>query len=46
MNGNPALSIPIGADENGLPIGVQIIGKKYHEYDILSLGKYAMDIIV
>ncbi|MDR1173256.1 MAG: Asp-tRNA(Asn)/Glu-tRNA(Gln) amidotransferase subunit GatA [Puniceicoccales bacterium] len=33
-----ALSLPCGFSSNGLPIGLQIIGKPFHEHEILSLG--------
>jgi aspartyl-tRNA(Asn)/glutamyl-tRNA(Gln) amidotransferase subunit A len=33
-----ALSLPCGFSYNGLPIGLQIIGKPFHEHEILSLG--------
>lgn len=36
--GVPALSVPAGFSNNGLPIGMQIIGKQFHEGEILSLG--------
>src|SRR5690606_14456679 len=29
MSGGPALSIPIGFSKNGLPIGMQIVGKPH-----------------
>jgi len=34
--GLPAISIPCGVDGNGLPIGLQIIGKKFDEETILK----------
>lgn len=34
--GLPAVSFPCGFDEKGLPIGVQLIGNKYREADILN----------
>ena len=34
--GLPAISIPCGVDGNGLPIGMQIIGKKFDEETILK----------
>jgi aspartyl-tRNA(Asn)/glutamyl-tRNA(Gln) amidotransferase subunit A len=32
------LSVPCGFSKSGLPIGMQIIGKPFHEHEILSLG--------
>ena len=34
--GLPAISLPCGKDENGLPIGMQIIGNKFTENTILN----------
>lgn len=36
--GLPALSIPCGYDKDGLPIGLQIIGKRFCEHEILNIG--------
>ena len=38
LAGLPALSVPIGKDEQGLPLGIQIIGKKFDEETVLSVG--------
>ncbi len=37
--GLPAISIPYGKDDNGLPIGIQIIGHKFDEQKLLSFSK-------
>ena len=42
LAGNPAMSIPIGNDKKGLPIGLQIIGKDFDESGVLSLGDLIM----
>jgi amidase len=34
--GCPAISIPCGQSTNGLPVGLQLIGKPYHEAELLS----------
>lgn len=39
MAGLPGLSIPCGLDSNGMPIGMQIIGKHFDETGILRLAK-------
>ncbi|NCC69584.1 MAG: Asp-tRNA(Asn)/Glu-tRNA(Gln) amidotransferase subunit GatA, partial [Clostridia bacterium] len=36
--GLPALSLPCGKDEKGLPIGMQLIGKQFAEETILNLA--------
>ncbi|MDX3974230.1 amidase [Shinella sp.] len=34
----PALSVPIGLVGNGLPVGLQIIGRRYADEHVLSIG--------
>jgi aspartyl-tRNA(Asn)/glutamyl-tRNA(Gln) amidotransferase subunit A len=34
--GIPSVSIPCGTDKNGLPVGMQFIGKKFDEFTILN----------
>lgn len=36
--GQPAISLPVGFDEKGLPIAVQLIGKPTAEHTIISLA--------
>ena len=36
MSGNPAASIPCGFSSEGLPIGLQIIGKRGDELSVLK----------
>ena len=39
VSGIPAISIPVGTDKNGLPIGVQIMSKSFNEAEILDISK-------
>ncbi len=39
VTGLPALSIPMGEDNEGMPMGFQIMGKAFDEHEILQLGK-------
>lgn len=36
--GNPAASIPAGFNEDGLPIGMQIIGRRYADENLLAVS--------
>lgn len=46
FSGHPSLSVPFGADANGLPIGMQLIGKHHDEAlvyqfgDVLERGRF------
>lgn len=35
LAGLPAASIPCGLDKNGMPVGIQLIGKRFGEKDII-----------
>lgn len=37
-SGHPALSIPCGQDSNGLPIGLQLVGKRWSESRLLGIA--------
>ena len=39
MTGHPAASIPCGWSSEGLPIGMQIIGKRFDEVTVLQVSK-------
>ena len=41
--GLPSLSIPFGKGENGLPLGIQIMGKKFDEATIYKFAKFVKD---
>lgn len=37
-SGHPALAIPCGQDRNGLPIGLQLVGKRWSESRLLGIA--------
>jgi Asp-tRNA(Asn)/Glu-tRNA(Gln) amidotransferase A subunit family amidase len=39
LTGNPALSVPAGKSDEGLPIGVQLIGRPFEEERVLAVGR-------
>lgn len=43
ISGIPAISIPNGVDEQGLPIGLQILSMSYSEQNLLAFSKYLLD---
>jgi aspartyl-tRNA(Asn)/glutamyl-tRNA(Gln) amidotransferase subunit A len=38
MAGLPGISVPAGLDRNGLPLGLQLIGRPFDEETLFSLG--------
>lgn len=38
--GYPAASVPIGMLDNGIPVAIQIIGKQYHDKDVIMLSSF------
>ena len=39
LSGHPAVVIPIGKTENGLPIGMQVVGKRWQEIEMLAVAQ-------
>ena len=42
LSGNPAISLPLGNHSNGLPFGVQVMGKHFDEGNLLAFSDYLM----
>ena len=36
LTGAPAISVPFGKDKNGMPIGVQLVGRHFEEATVLN----------
>jgi len=45
LTGHPVVTIPLGLDGNGLPVGAQIIGKKGSESSLIQTAKILVDIL-
>jgi amidase len=39
LSGHPAVIIPIGQTKDGLPIGMQVIGKRWKEMELLAIAQ-------
>jgi Asp-tRNA(Asn)/Glu-tRNA(Gln) amidotransferase A subunit family amidase len=39
LSGHPAVVIPIGQTAAGLPIGVQLVGKRWREMELLAIAQ-------
>lgn len=42
LSGNPAISLPLGNHSNGMPFGIQLMGKHFDEAGLLSFSDYLM----
>jgi amidase len=42
LTGHPAMSVPCGFTQDGLPVGIQIVGRHRGEFELLQLG-YAFE---
>jgi amidase/aspartyl-tRNA(Asn)/glutamyl-tRNA(Gln) amidotransferase subunit A len=38
FTGHPAASVPAGTTSDGVPIGLQVIGRRFHDDDVLALS--------
>jgi aspartyl-tRNA(Asn)/glutamyl-tRNA(Gln) amidotransferase subunit A len=45
LAGNPAISLPLGQHSNGLPFGIQIMGKPFKEEELLAFSSYLMSTV-
>lgn len=43
LAGLPAISLPNGTDEEGMPIGIQIVANKFEEEKLFSFSKYLLE---
>lgn len=43
LAGIPAISLPLGKHSNGLPFGIQVMGKSFGEQELLAFSKNLMD---
>jgi amidase len=45
LSGFPAVSVPVGLDANGLPVGMQLVGKRFSEPTLLGLSEHIQGVI-
>lgn len=44
LYGVPAASVPFGTSADGLPINVQIVGRRFHEDDVVAIANKLMEV--
>jgi amidase len=45
LTGSPVVVIPIGQSESDLPIGVQIVGKRWQDKELLAIANKISTVI-
>jgi Asp-tRNA(Asn)/Glu-tRNA(Gln) amidotransferase A subunit family amidase len=45
-SGHPAISVPLGMSEDGLPFGVQIVGPYWSEPELLHFAKSISELTI
>ncbi len=45
LSGHPVVVIPIGQTQNGLPIGMQIVGKRWREMELLAIAQQINEVV-
>jgi len=45
LTGMPALTLPCGSGDNGLPIGVQVAGRRGDDWRVLDVGARLEDLL-
>jgi len=44
LTGHPVVVVPIGQTQTGLPIGMQIVGKRWKEMELLAIAQQLSEI--
>jgi amidase len=39
LTGHPVMTLPVGSSREGLPIGVQVVGRRWGEMPLLAVAK-------
>jgi amidase len=45
LTGNPVVVIPVGQSQNGLPIGIQVVGKRWRDRGLLGIAQQLSDVV-
>ena len=46
LTGNPAISVPLGNDNHGMPFGIQVMSSHFYEKKLLDFSAYLCDIVL
>jgi amidase len=45
LTGNPVVVIPVGYSHQGLPIGVQVVGRRWRDIDLLNVSQKLAEVV-
>lgn len=45
LTGNPAVVVPLTQSREGLPIGIQVVGRRWHDMHLLNLAEQITEVI-
>lgn len=45
LTGNPVVVVPIGQTKDGLPMGMQIVGKRWQDLNLLAIAQQLVEVI-
>jgi aspartyl-tRNA(Asn)/glutamyl-tRNA(Gln) amidotransferase subunit A len=46
LTGNPAISLPLGKDNHGMPFGIQVMSSHFDEKKLLDFSAYLCDSVL
>ena len=44
LSGHPSVVIPIGYDDNGMPIGVQLVGRRWYDAELIQIASQLAEV--
>ncbi len=44
VTGNPVVVMPVGLTKGGLPIGIQVVGRRWHDMELLSVAGQLVEV--
>ncbi|MGF1515446.1 MAG: amidase family protein [Elainellaceae cyanobacterium] len=45
LTGHPVVAIPIGQTQNGLPIGLQVVGQRWRDMNLLAIAPDPSEVV-
>lgn len=45
LTGHPVVVIPIGFTQAGLPVGVQLVGRRWHDMELLNVAEQIAEML-